>query len=55
MKVPPLGVLPYYLAAQQRISVLAQAIDRYAHSGRPKSSSQSMQDTTWICHMTWRI
>lgn len=27
---PPLGIAPYYIIAQSRISSLAQAIDRYA-------------------------
>lgn len=42
---PPIGVPPYYIAAQSRIEVLAGAIQRYAHerNGHRKIEGWAME------------
>lgn len=57
MDKPPLGVEPFYIAAERRIKELGAAIVRYADSGATKPVRAWSQEITELCNLLdtlWR-
>lgn len=46
---PPLGARPYYIAAENRIKELAQAISRYADTGMTENITEWAQEIILQC------